>query len=74
MLKLEYVKKDSTIKGIEPNEVVRVLTTEPIGNNTLTVYYKVDGQIHRYFTKCSVVNNAFFNLNLFQYIHGSSLI
>lgn len=50
------------------------MTTEPIGDNALTVYYKVDGQIYRYFAKCSVVNNAFFNLNLFQYIHDSSLI
>lgn len=45
MLKLEDIKKDSAIKGIEPNEVVRVVTTEPIGDNALTVYYKVDGQI-----------------------------
>lgn len=40
MLKLEDIKKNAAISGIEPGHVVRVVTTEPIGDNALTVYYK----------------------------------
>lgn len=40
MLKLEDIKKDAQIQGIIPNEVVRIITVEPVGENALTVYYK----------------------------------
>ncbi len=46
MLKLEDIKKDAAITGIEPGQVVRVVTTEPVGDNALTVYYKTaDGRL-----------------------------
>ena len=37
MLKLEDIKKDAQIRGILPNEIVRVVQTEPVGDNTVTV-------------------------------------
>ena len=46
MLKLEHIQKDAAITGIEPSEVVRIVTTEAVGNNALTVYYKTaDGTL-----------------------------
>ena len=46
MLKLEDIKKDALINGIEPGQVVRVVTTEPIGDNALTAYYRTaDGRL-----------------------------
>lgn len=46
MLKLEDIKKNATISGIEPGHVVRIVTTEPVGDNALTVYYKTaDGKL-----------------------------
>lgn len=46
MLKLEDIKKNAAISGIEPGHVVRIVTTEPVGDNALTVYYKKsDGQL-----------------------------
>lgn len=46
MLTLENIKKDSAISGIEPGQVVRIVTTEPVGDNALTVYYKTaDGSL-----------------------------
>jgi len=45
MLKLEDIRKDASVNGIMPGQVVRVVTTEPAGDNTLTVYYRTsDGQ------------------------------
>src|ERR671922_49261 len=36
----------ASITGIEPGQVVRVVTTEPVGDNALTVYYKTsDGRL-----------------------------
>lgn len=43
MIKLEDIKKDAQIRGIQGDEVVRVVQIEPVGGNALTVYYK-DGQ------------------------------
>lgn len=40
MLKLEDLKKDAQIRGILPDEIVRVVQTEPVGDNAVTVYYK----------------------------------
>lgn len=40
MLKLEEITTHAAITGIEPGQVVRVVTTEPVGDNALTVYYK----------------------------------
>lgn len=46
MLKLEDIKKNAAISGIEPGQVVRIVTTEPVGDNAVTVYYKrSDGQL-----------------------------
>ncbi len=46
MLKLEEIQKNADISGIEPGHVVRVVTTEPVGDNALTVYYKTaDGKL-----------------------------
>lgn len=46
MLRLEDIKKDAAINGIEPGEVVRIVTTEPVGDSALTVYYRTaDGRV-----------------------------
>jgi superfamily II DNA or RNA helicase len=47
MLKLEAIQKNAALTGIKPGQVVRIVTTEPVGDNALTVYYKTaDGQLH----------------------------
>ncbi|MDZ7852311.1 MAG: helicase-related protein [Halomonas sp.] len=43
MLKLEDIKKDAQVRGIKPDEIVRVVTVEPVGTDALTIYFK-DGQ------------------------------
>jgi len=46
MLKLEEITPHAALTGIEPGQVVRVVTTEPVGDNALTVYYKTsDGRL-----------------------------
>ncbi|KVU26559.1 RNA helicase [Burkholderia ubonensis] len=46
MLKLERIQKNATVSGLEPGQVVRVVTTEAAGDNSLTVYYKTpDGAL-----------------------------
>lgn len=46
MLKLEQIQKNAAISGLEPGQVVRIVTTEPVGYNALTVYYKTaDGTL-----------------------------
>jgi hypothetical protein len=46
MLKLEELKKHAAISGIDPAAPVRIVSTEAIGNDALTVYYKtVDGTV-----------------------------
>jgi len=46
VLKLEQIQKNAAISGIEPGQVVRVVTTEPVGDTSLTVYYKTaDGKL-----------------------------
>ena len=40
MLKLEDIKKNASVAGVEPGQIVRVVTTEPVGDNAVTVYYK----------------------------------
>ena len=46
MLKLEQIQKSAAISGLEPGQVVRIVTTEPVGDNALTVYYKTaDGSL-----------------------------
>jgi len=46
MLRLEDVKKDAAVNGIEPGQIVQIVTTEPVGENALTVYYRTaDGQL-----------------------------
>lgn len=38
MLALEDVKNDAHIRGIQPDEIVRVVQVEPIGDDAITVY------------------------------------
>ena len=46
MLELEAIQKNAAIGGIEPGQVVRIVTTEPVGPDALTVYYKTpDGRL-----------------------------
>jgi hypothetical protein len=46
MLKLEELKKHAAISGIDPAAPVRIVSTEAIGNDALTIYYKtVDGTV-----------------------------
>ena len=46
MLRLEDVKKNAAVNGIEPGQIVQIVTTEPVGENALTVYYRTaDGQL-----------------------------
>lgn len=46
MLRLEDIKKDAAINGIEPGQIVQIVTTEPVGENALTVYYRTaDGRV-----------------------------
>ncbi len=46
MLKLEDINKNAQIAGLEAGSVVRVVTTEPVGDDAVTVYYKTaDGRL-----------------------------
>ncbi|WP_308388544.1 helicase-related protein [Acidithiobacillus sp. AMEEHan] len=46
ILKLEEILKGAAVSGLEPGQVVRIVTTEPVGHNALTVYYKTaDGKL-----------------------------
>jgi len=46
MLRLEDITKDAAVNGIIPGQIVRIVTTESVGENALTVYYKTtDGQV-----------------------------
>ena len=46
MMKLEAIKKNAAVGGIEPGHVVRIVTTEPVGHDAVTVYYKTsDGRL-----------------------------
>lgn len=40
MLKLEDIKKDAQVRGIQAEEIVRIVQVEPIGDAAITVYYK----------------------------------
>src|SRR6056297_1298599 len=40
MLRLEDIKKDAQIRGIQPEDVVRIVQVEPVGDSALTIYYK----------------------------------
>ena len=40
VLKLEDIKKDAQIRGIKREEIVRIVTVEPVGTDALTVYFK----------------------------------
>ncbi len=40
MLKLKDIEVGAQIRGIQVDEIVRVVQVEPIGDNALTVYYK----------------------------------
>ncbi len=40
MIKLEDIKKDALIRGIQTEEIVKIVQVELVGNSALTVYYK----------------------------------
>jgi superfamily II DNA or RNA helicase len=40
MLKLEDIKKGAQVRGIDPEEIVRIVTIESVGDDAITVYYK----------------------------------
>ena len=40
MLKLEDISQGAQVRGIQPNEIVRIVQTEKVGDDALTVYYK----------------------------------
>jgi superfamily II DNA or RNA helicase len=40
MLKLEDIKKDAQVRGIQAEEIVRIVQVEPVGDAAITVYYK----------------------------------
>lgn len=40
MIKLEDIKKDAQVLGIQGNEIVRIVQAEPVGDSAITVYYK----------------------------------
>ena len=46
MLKLEHITKNSPVSGIEPAGIVRIVTAERVGSESLAVYYKTaDGTL-----------------------------
>jgi len=46
MLKLEDIKKDAAVNGIEAGQTARVVGVEPVGLSALTIYYKTsDGRV-----------------------------
>lgn len=46
MMRLEDIKAGALIQGIEPGGLVRIVTSEPIGGDAYTVYYKKsDGEL-----------------------------
>jgi superfamily II DNA or RNA helicase len=40
MLKFEDIKKDAQVRGIQSEEIVRIVQVEPVGDAAITVYYK----------------------------------
>ncbi|SEP62730.1 SNF2 family N-terminal domain-containing protein [Ectothiorhodospira magna] len=47
MLKLEDVRKDAQVRGIRHDEIVRIVSVEPVGTDALTVIYRdSQGQLH----------------------------
>jgi hypothetical protein len=47
MLKIEGTRKDAALHGIEPGQVVRVVTTDSMELDAVTKYYnKADGRVH----------------------------
>ena len=40
MIKLEDIKKDTHVLGLQGNEIVRIVQVEPVSDNAITVYYK----------------------------------
>ena len=46
MLKLEAIQKNAAVSGLEAGQVVRIVTTEAVGPDAVTVYYKTaDGKL-----------------------------
>jgi len=46
MLQLEEIKRDAAVNGNKPAQILRIVTTELVGENALKIYYKTtDGQV-----------------------------
>ena len=41
-MKLEQIAKGALISGIEPGKVVRVMSSDPLGDNSVSVVYRTD--------------------------------
>lgn len=41
-MKLEDITKGALVSGIEPGKVARIVSTDPLGDNALTVVYRTD--------------------------------
>jgi hypothetical protein len=39
VLRLEDIKRDSAVIGIEPGQIVQIVSTDPVGENALTVWH-----------------------------------
>ena len=37
MLKLEEIKKDAQVRGVEPDEIVTIVSVDPIGDQAIQV-------------------------------------
>lgn len=54
MLRLEEIKKDAQVRGIQGDEIVQIVQTEPVGDHALTVYYKdSQGRLNEQMLFCS---------------------
>lgn len=54
MLRVEDIKKNDAVAGVEPSLIVRAVTTEPVGPDTLTICYKTaDGGVCERVVFCS---------------------
>lgn len=42
MVRLEDIKKDALLRGVEPEEIVRIVTVDFVGENAVTAYYKTN--------------------------------
>jgi hypothetical protein len=44
MVRLEEIKRDAAVNGIKPAQIVRIFTTEFVGENALMIYNEMAGE------------------------------